>query len=504
MIPTEFDKSLILQQTHDLLIKVKILNDAFIAIEEIEGKAKSASVSISSTSDIRRTCNLVLLLTDASFSNENFEVEYLNKLFEVSVGLHNGTDYTWYVLGSSLLDSDSYNYDATTKELTLNLLDVMAATTEARGSQIGSAILIPYEANVRNALISTIARFSPFKRYDVAEFPDVIPFDQEFARGTYPHAILRQILDLFPYYEMYYTTDGYFTVKPIPVSAADPVVVDETFMDAIVIKESKGGSLRNIKNTTEIWGAELDASYVASEVLHEGDTFHVIHAAPVTGLVSGTRFMFSPPIMSIVGQRVQIDDTPEGILYDSNGNDLTLGALAVDRLYVIKYVPTVNELDEVVNQFFLQGEAYVHVIVKEVNVMPDAAYIAADKVANDCNDIQYIVNPDSPYACDRNGMDYDDGEIRQVFSDGEYSKIYTTQLAFERAAYENWRKTRTQTDIEIECLLVPWFDVNTKVEYTSVVTGVKRQYIITDINMNPAEFTMTVKMSRFYPYYPWL
>jgi hypothetical protein len=101
-------------------------------------------------------------------------------------------------------------------------------------------------------------------------------------------------------------------------------------------------------------------------------------------------------------------------------------------------------------------------------------------------------------------MDYDDGEIRQVFSGGDYGLIYTTQLAYERAAYENWLKTRLQTDAEITCLLVPWMDVNVKIEYTSPVTGVARTYIVKEVSMNPAEFTMTLKLSRFYAYYPFL
>jgi len=136
--------------------------------------------------------------------------------------------------------------------------------------------------------------------------------------------------------------------------------------------------------------------------------------------------------------------------------------------------------------------------------MPGSAYIAQDKINNNCDDIRYIVNPDSPYACDRNGMDYDDGEIKQVFSGGDYSLIYTTKLAYERAAYETWLKTRLQTDAEIECLLVPWMDVNVKIEYTSPVTGIARQYIVKEVTMNPADFKMTLKLSRFYPAYPWL
>lgn len=506
MTPSTLDKQLILQSTHNIRIKIEVLDEDLQVLSEIQGQATAMPIGISSTSDIRRTCNLSVHVSDGSFSSENFEVEYLDRLVRVSIGLYNasGAAYVWYLIGSFLLDTNSYNYDATTSELSLNLVDMMAATTDVRGSQIGSAVLIPYESNVRAALIATVARFSPFAFYNVDELPDVIPFDQEFSSGTYPYTILKQLLDLFPTYEMYYSNDGIFTVKPIPTGFGDALLVDKAFMDKIIISEHRTGSLRNIKNTTEIWGAELDATYMANSVLHEGDTYHVIHTAPVTALVADTLFMFSPPLSSIVGQRIKIDDTAVSPLYDSKGDALTLGALTANRLYVAKYSPTLDGENNIVHRFLLQGEAIIHVIVKEVNVMPNAAYIAADKIANNCNDIQYIVNPDSPFACDRGSLSYDEGEIRQVFSGGDYSKIYTTQLALERAAYENWLKTRLQTDAEIECLLVPWMDVNTKIEYTSPITGIARQYMVKEVSMNPTEFTMSLKLSRFYNYYPFV
>lgn len=563
-MPSDLDKELILQPTHEIGITLELLNDVFATIDELQGRMRSMSVNISATSDIRRTCSVVLGVIDGSFSNENFEVTWLDRLVKVSIGLKNGGSYEWYLIGSFLLDTNAYSYDATTNDLTLSLMDMMSAATDARGSQIGSSLLIPFEANVRNSLIATVGKFSPFIQYDVAEFPDVIPFDQEFEPGTYAHTILKQILDLFPYYEMYYSPAGVFTVKQIPTHMGDPLFVDKAFMDAVIIKENRLGKLGNIKNSTEIWGAELDATYAAvgtttingtfvqmdyvetnidneamlsfddsdpgeftlvdGVLVYSGaelyslsganlyvvdtsgyhDSTYVITHSPALGeLESGADYMFVPDTSSGTDQMVKIDDNDPAPLFNSDGTALTMGAMAADRAYIIRYSPTI--VGEVITpRFLLQGEWLIHVIVKEVNVMPDSTYIAHDKIANDCNDIQYIVNPDSPYACDRNGMDYDDGEIRQVFYGGDYSLIHTTQLALQRASYETWLKTRLQTDAEIECLLVPWMDVNVKIEYTSPVTGIARQYIVKEVTMNPAEFTMTLKLSRFYPYYPFI
>ena len=503
MIPSVLDKQLILQPTHDIGITLELLDEGFAVLEELQGRMRSMNVNISATSDIRRTCSVVLGIIDGSFSSENFEIDWLDRLVRVSIGLLNGANYVWYEIGSLLLDTNAYSYDATTNDLTLSLMDMMSAATEARGSQIGASVLIPYEANVRNALIATVARYSPFISYDVAELPDVMPYDQEFEPGTYAYTILKQIIGLFPYYEMYYSSDGIFTVKQIPTHIGDALFVDKTFMDAIIIKENRSGKLGNIKNATEIWGAELDATYATTNVATVGNAYVLTHSPPLEALEADADYMFLADSTSIVGRQIKVDGNAPGTIYNSDETALAAGAIEADRAYVVRYSPTIVG-ETVTPRFLLQGEWLIHVIVKEVNVMPGAGYIASDKIANDCNDIQYIVNPDSPYACDRGTIDYDDGEIRQVLHSGDYSLIYTTQLAYERAAYETWLKTRLQTDAEIECLLVPWMDVNVKVEYTSPVTGIARHYIVKEVAMNPAEFKMTLKLSRFYNYDPFI
>ena len=171
--------------------------------------------------------------------------------------------------------------------------------------------------------------------------------------------------------------------------------------------------------------------------------------------------------------------------------------------YVVKfvYVPVNGVLD---GRFILQGEELIHVIVREMNSQPSEAEIEADKERNNCNNIKYIINPDSPYACDRNGKTIVEGEIRQVLKDNDYNYITTTELAYERAAYENYCKTRLNTDVNLQTVLIPWIDVNKKIRYTSPRTGEVLQYIVKEVQMNPVEFTMTMRLSRFYNAYPWL
>ena len=148
-------------------------------------------------------------------------------------------------------------------------------------------------------------------------------------------------------------------------------------------------------------------------------------------------------------------------------------------------------------------------IVREMNEIPSAAVIAADQKLNDCVDIRYVRNADSPYACDRNDapgmtteMTIEAGQIRQVLYDGEYAGIYTTELAYQRGEYENYLKCRMNTDVELTTVLIPFIDVNQKIEYHSPITGEPHQYIVKSVNMDVANFTMTMKLARFYNWYP--
>ena len=171
-----------------------------------------------------------------------------------------------------------------------------------------------------------------------------------------------------------------------------------------------------------------------------------------------------------------------------------LGQLIVAQV-VIKYFE---------NKFILQGEMKIRVIVQEVVEEPSAQAKQAFMEDNECTNVEWIVNPDSPFACTLSpttGLIR--GEIKQVFEGGEFEGIYTTELAYERAKYENWKACRLQDTKEIEMILIPWMEINNKIQFTSPVTDQLETWIVQSISYDFIRWTMTVGVSRFYPYYPW-
>lgn len=70
-------------------------------------------------------------------------------------------------------------------------------------------------------------------------------------------------------------------------------------------------------------------------------------------------------------------------------------------------------------------------MAKEVSYEPTIAEKELDKINESCDNISYLVNPDSPYTIEKVG------ELRQILSGDDYEKIYADELAVERAEYEN-------------------------------------------------------------------
>lgn len=513
------------QRDYDLLkshnkrvsVKIILLDDNYQEVDSLSGRVTSASYNISAESDIRRTCTLTMMVPQKAQLDVDFRNTWIDRMVELHCGIYDDAqgDFRWYALGRMLMVDGRTTYDATAQEIQLSLVDLMACLTSSRGSQMGTDMLIPAGSNVRNVLASIVALFSPYKRYSIPEFEDVVPYDLTISMGQYPYDALKEVLNLFPYYEMFYDHEGVFTVQKIPTKTEDPIEIGSSVLDELLISETNSVKFSDVKNTTEIWGRSLDALYTATNVTSTGSRYDLTIDG-VDALVVGDTYSFTPPVTSVAGQTMKIGETAEyGIYTEATAIDEETGEAIVDEEtggYSYAYTPIeagamtagipycVRYAD---SRFILQGELEIHVIVQESKAQPSDRAVQKFKEDNACRDVQWVINADSPFACEENAVFGMDHEIRQVLMDGEYANIYTTELAFERARYENWKKTRLQDTSEISSIMIPWLDVNAKIAYTSPATGEVGTFLTQTIDFDFARWTMDVKCSRFYPYYPW-
>ena len=504
-VTQEMQKNIDLLRSHNKTIKMKItlLDENYIEVESLTGLITGyPSYDIDGESDIRRTCSLTLCVPIKEQLQLDFEKTWNNRMVELSCGILDidSNDYVWYNLGRMLMVDGSSRFDATTQEIKLNIVDLMAMMTQERGSQIGTTYMFGAGQDPKVLIKGFIDENTVFNDSEVCEFDDTVPYDVSSNQGDYAVDVLHLLFDLFPYYEFFYDVNGKFIARKIPTKISDPVDIGASVIDDILISETKNTDFSKIKNTTEIWGRSLSGDYIAIDCETQGDTYVITIDESFTEMSSGETFTVVPLSDSVSGQEMQIQTLSAYGIYTADGAGTTYtpieaGAMKGGVGYVLRYFE---------EKFILEGELQIRCIVQEITEEPSAEVKAAYKTRHSCDNVKWNINPDSPYACTINPVTgVIQGEVRQVLTGGEYENIYTTSLAYERANYENYIACRLQDEIELEMILIPWMDINNKIQYHSPISGDLMTYIVKSISYDFSDWTMTVIANKFYPYYPW-
>ena len=470
------DYNILSQQIITKYIKLEILNFQYNVVDEISGNLTSMSVNIDSESDLRRSCNLTFVVTDASFDVKAGNRIWLDKFCRPWVGYEN--IYTgkiqWYNQGIYLINAPSWRYNATTHELSLAGLDLASKLTGLRNGELeGIPTKIPAGSSVREAMIAAI-ELAGFTKYTISECKDVdgniiaVPNDIEIAQGGTVWNIVTQLRDILPRYETFFDVDGVFIYQPIPTGSGDPVIIDDTIWPNLLIDESINNDFESVKNYIEVYGRTLDPSYFSTNTTYSGSTLSLTVADYPTALTDNTIVGFTTPstgdISATGGISLKMNSLTASVLYEYGTNN-PVTALDNETYYVAYY-----------NQgWYLMGHQ-----------QPVG--------------IAYDDNPDSPFYV--NGSI---GRIRHVLYGGEYENITSDKLALERAKYELWKSTRLQDSITLTSIPNPWLDVNVLISHA--IRGKSQenaaQYIIKSISTDYGiEGTQSINAITYYPLYP--
>lgn len=470
------DYSILSQQIITKYIKLEILNFQYNVVDEISGNLTAMSVNIDSESDLRRSCNLTFVVTDASFDVKAGNKIWLDKFCRPWVGYEN--IYTgkiqWYNQGIYLINAPSWRYNATTHELSLAGLDLASKLTGLRNGELeGIPTKIPAGSSVREAMIAAI-ELAGFTKYVISECKDVdgniisVPNNIEIAQGGTVWNIVTQLRDILPRYETFFDVDGVFIYQPIPTGSGDPVIIDDTIWPNLLIDESINNDFESVKNYIEVYGRTLDPSYFSTNTAYSGSALSLTVADYPTALTDNTIVGFTTPstgdISATGGISLKMNSLTASVLYEYGTNN-PVTALDNETYYVVYY-----------NQgWYLMGHQ-----------QPVG--------------IAYDDNPDSPFYV--NGSI---GRIRHVLYGGEYENITSDKLALERAKYELWKRTRLQDSIALTSIPNPWLDVNVLISHA--IRGKSQenaaQYIIKSISTDYGiEGTQSINAITYYPLYP--
>ena len=456
-----------LQNIQSRYIKIELLNYQFQTVDSLEGICTSGSISIDANADIRRTGSITLVIKDGTFQVESGSQVWLDKFARIWVGtasLRTG-EIEYVNCGLFIIDAPTYKYDASTNTLTLSLLDLMAKLTGIRNGYLpGVPVVLSAGENIRQAIIDTLV-LGGFTKYVVEEAPSpgTIPNDLEFSQGATIYDLLAGLRDIYPGYEIFFDVNGVFYYKPIPSGREEPVLVDDTTWQNVVVSEQVVIDFQNVKNVIEVYGRTHDPAHFSTKT-----------TVSSTGAINLTI--------------TDVSAYSEGMIYGftlTNNLGYTAPTLQINSLAT--YPILMSDGTTPAKIAAESGEIYFCVEFKGT-YWNWLGHLQAYGYAEDDN-------PQSPFYI--NGTV---GKIRLPLFDGEYANCISDDLAQQRASFELWLHTNMNNSVTLSCVPVYWMNVNILAEYTTQANQETNQYLIKSITLGlgPSD-SMTVNMIKYYP-----
>lgn len=491
MIIQQQDYDIIQQRIINRYLKVNLLDFDYTVVDELSGNVMSFDVSVDADSDIRRTCNVEIVVTDSSFDIKAGSKIWLDKMIQPYIGIENirTGKIQWYNQGIYLINDPSWQYDAATNTLSFSAVDLMAKLTGLRnGALTGISYVIPQGSSVREAIITCLG-LAGFTKYVVEDCKrrdgnvQEVPYEIKIEQGGTVYDILTALRDILPQYQMYFDVDGVFHYEYIPTGEDAPVLLDDNVLPKIVQSESINTSFESVKNYIEVWGRNHDIVNYPSEITIDGGAI-TVKISDLPELPANTMIGFTPNA-EIVDKAVTIKVISNKV----DGSEVTHDAL-----------PIVDSSGEPIKN--LAKDVYwVANLQEKTTGEGDAAVTTKTWLFMGHQQAQAVWqddNPDSPFYTGGSV-----GIIREVLYGGDYDNITSDELALERAKLEIYWKCRLNDTLSMGMLPIPWLDVNTVIEHAVKGGTTTERYMIKSFSADYGDINgMDVNAMTLYPYYP--
>lgn len=496
--PLQEDITMLTQSTRDVYCYIDILNKNFKKIGTLDGQVISDSYSFDSQSDVRKTMSLTVHVADSSFLIGRDKKVWYDKYIDVSFGIRNirTQEIKKYPIGVFLFYDIGYSYSESDRTLSLNLVDRVAELNgDKSGLLSGISTKIEAGSDIRSAMVSTVTQLGKISKYRIDDPGKQVPYDLEFNQGGTVWDVIRELRDLYPGWEAFFDGDT-FIFQAYPTATSAPVVLDTGIMKPLVISEQVSHKMNETKNVIELWGECLDSDYYTTTVSMSNSGSATTITATYTGtvgFVENALYGFKASATNVGATSFKLGSNSALPIYGENNAALSAGVIKADKSYVVKYKKSGAS-----GYFYFCGEYQIGAIAKLVSSEPTESEKAADLSNEPIQNIAYVVEPDSPYTIEAIG------EMRDVKHGGEYDAIYSDELAMQRAKYDLWLASDLQETIQLECIEVPWLDVNQKIRYRSFRTGEEHEYIVLSKSGSTTGGTMSITCNKFQPLYSWL
>lgn len=527
---TQEDKDLLLQSSLDYKYKLLVLNNNGSILDELDCIESIGTYSIETDSDIRRSTSLVLFLDDSykSMSIEQKIYDWISLNFELQIGIYSiiKDDFIWYKCGNYLITEGGTNYDATSNSISLSLSDNYARLNGTRNGQMGGAptIEIPNVdekgniITIKQATEGIIKGETDIKKYiidDIGQFygmpqnnPDYIqyrkdnpkwnqlPYDLKYEAGCTVGSIFTEISELYPNCEMYFDVYNIFCFNLIPSCEYEPIILDNDYLQEILISDSSESvtyDIQSIKNVTEVFGAVYEVDRT-SESCSLSTNIYTISLDKYEGYSTGDMIAFTPNASNIANTKIRINSLdPIPLYYEYTTNYISKNTLEKGKMYVLQ----IKKVNGNWLAYYL-GQYQPHALCVLTDSASDTKYTKsyfAKKYNCDERNITLRVEKNSPFSVQRLG------EILEVKTGDEFENIISDSVAVENAIYYNRKSTSMNDTVTITTKMIPFLDVNIKVEYKKQQDNQVHQYVIKSVSNDTESYTSHIIMYRFYPLY---
>lgn len=473
---TQSQRNTVKQILRNLKLKIDVLDFDYLTVDSIDGNVLNGSITIDTNSDVRRTCNIELVVTSSTFNVQAGSDVWIDKYIKIQVGVDDikTGEIVWTNMGIFLINQPTYVYNADTYTLSFEGVDLMAKMTGQRNGYIANLAgediaLIETGQNVREAIIGILEQ-NGFNRYVIEECKlangvvQDVPYDMEFGQGSTWYDILYELSNIIPNYQIYFDVDGVFHYNQIPMSNDDPIMIDTDIWRENAISEQLSIDFESIFNAIEVYGVTHDTEYYSDETVSSVSGNEInLTVAQEFDLEEFVEVGFTLPEDAIGDITINLNESGAIPLLNSDGTQVT--KLDAGVYWVIQY--QANGTWQFLGH--LQACGYW-----EDN------------------------NPESPFYV--NGSV---GKILLPLYGGEYENIQSDDLALQRAKYEIYLRCRLNDTLQLTTIPIYWADVNWKIQYTPLGEDEPKQYFVKSIQIDLTESgEQTWGLSRFYPLYP--
>lgn len=358
-----------------------------------------------------------------------------------------------------------------------------------------------------------------------ADRDNVIPYEITIDGGTCVLDVVKELRDLYPGYETYFDPMGVFHCHLIPTCADDDVTLKAKDFeeDIAVYSEQRNYEYSSVKNVVQVYGEEYEdidwyadetnSSYEEGTCTLDVDFVKDKFKGYEDGMLLALKLQkANPPGLHINIKGMTPVNTEEPTTPSENSNDeedpgvfygatrvmysidrnekLAAGYLLPGVVYVLRYY---RGNFEYVSSFQPKGIA----ILLSEDIDDEAKREWCKKY--NVSDASFVVDPDNPFTTDCINIHYTKNvETRNM------QIIRSDEEALDFAEYELWRMGRLPNTITLSIDVVPFLDVNQKIEYKHIRSGETFNYITKNISIDISETSAqaSVTATTFNSLYP--